>query len=357
MAAVAVFLPNWIGDVVMATPAIRAARQHFGSARFVAVCKPYVADVLAGSPWFDELILLDKKGPRDRRFVAALGKLRALDVDTAILFPNSFRIALLARLAGCRTVVGFARYFRDGLLSHRLYPTRGESGRPKPMPIIDDYNRIVEKIGVPDPGHRMELFTTPIDDAAAESFWSKHSLQRFSSVVGLNPGGAFGAAKHWPTEYFADLARSFVDRHGAGVIVLCGPAERDTAKRIAALAQRPGVVAMGDTGLSLGLTKAIVRRLSALVTTDSGPRHFAAAFDVPVVSLFGPTHIGWTETYFAKAINLQKQLPCGPCQQRVCPLVHHRCMTELAPAEAFAATDDLLRKFKDEPHRAHRHAG
>jgi len=357
MSAVAVFLPNWIGDVVMATPAVRAARQHFKHSRLIAVCKPYVADVLAGSPWFDDVVLLDKRGLKDRSFLAVVQKLRGLKTDTAVLFPNSFRVALVARLAGCKTVVGFARYFRDGLLSHRLYVTRDDHGQPKPVPIVDDYNRIVEKLGVPNPGHRLELFTNPVDDAAAELFWSKHALQRFPKVVGLNPGGAFGAAKHWPTEYFADLARSFADRHGSGVIVLCGPAEREIARRIATLAQRPGVVAMGDTGLSLGLTKAIVRRLSAMVTTDSGPRHFAAAFDVPVVSLFGPTHIGWTETYFAKAINLQKKLPCGPCQQRVCPLSHHRCMTELAPAEVFAATNELLQKFTDDPLRVQRHAG
>ena len=356
MAGVAVFLPNWIGDVVMATPAIRAARNHFANVRFVAVCKPYVADVLAGSAWFDDVVLLDKKGPKARRFLAALARLRENKVDTAILFPNSFRVALLARLAGCRTAAGYSRYFRDGLLSHRLYPTRDGRGRPKPVPILDDYNRIVQKLGVPDPGHRMELFATALDEAAADVFWNRHGLQRFAKVVGLNPGGAFGAAKHWPAEHFADLARSFVDRHAAGVILLCGPSEREIANRIVVLANRPGVVAMGDTGLSLGLTKAVVRRLSLMVTTDSGPRHFAAAFDVPVVSLFGPTHIGWTETYFAKAVNLQKPMPCGPCQQRVCPLGHHRCMTELAPAEVFAASGELLNAITDD-RRPHRHAG
>jgi heptosyltransferase-2 len=77
---------------------------------------------------------------------------------------------------------------------------------------------------------------------------------------------------------------------------------------------------------------------------------------VPVVTLFGPTHIGWTETYFPKAIHLQKSMPCGPCQQRACPLGHHRCMTELTPAEVVSAADTLLRRFAAEP-RECRHAG
>src|SRR5262249_33085351 len=152
---------------------------------------------------------------------------------------------------------------------------------------------------------------------------------------------AFGSAKHWDTEYFAVLARDLVDRRGSGVLVLCGPAERELARRIVALARRPGVCSLADRPLSLGLTKACVRWADLLITTDSGPRHFAAAFGRPVVTLFGPTHIAWTETYYPRALHLQKRVPCGPCQLRVCPL-DHRCMTELTPAEVFAAAAGLL---------------
>ena len=357
MDRIALFLPNWIGDVVMATPAVRAVRDHFPAARLLAVGKPYVADTLAGAPWFDDTILFDRSGSPERRFLAVVRRLRAERADAAVLFPNSFRAALLARLGGCRHVVGFARYFRDALLSRRLYPARDAAGRPKPVPVIDDYNRLAQLLGVPDPGHRMELFTTPADERAADAAWGKFGLHRFPATVGLNPGGAFGAAKHWPAAHFAELARALADRRGCGVLVLCGPAEREIAKAIAAQTNHPAVVSLHDTPLSLGLTKAAVRRFGLLVTTDSGPRHFAAAFDVPVVTLFGPTHIGWTETYFPKAVHLQKPVPCGPCQQRTCPLGHHRCMTELSPAEVSAAADRLLREFTDEPHRERRHAG
>ena len=87
-----------------------------------------------------------------------------------------------------------------------------------------------------------------------------------------------------------------MDQRGSNVLVLCGPAERDLARQITQLAARPAVHSLAEEPLSLGLTKALVRRCTLLVTTDSGPRHFAAAFDRPVVTLFGPTHIAWTET-------------------------------------------------------------
>ena len=350
MTRVAVFLPNWIGDVVMATPAIRALRRHYADSELVAVCKPYVADTLAGSPWFAHTVHFDSQGKREQRLWAVAKQLRALDADTAVLFPNSLRAAVAARLGGCRTVVGFGRYFRDALLTKRIYPARDNKGRPKPTPVIDDYNRIVKLLGVPDPGHRMELFTTPTDETAADTAWNRLKLYRFGNVVGLNPGGAFGSSKHWPTAHFAELARTLVDR-GAGVLVLCGPTERDTARQIVTAAERPTVVNLADEPLSIGLTKAAVRRLSLLVTTDSGPRHFAAAFDVPVVSLFGPTHIAWTETYFDRAVHVQKAVPCGPCQLRVCPL-DHRCMTTLTPQDVLEAMTRLER-----PRQERRHAG
>jgi heptosyltransferase-2 len=93
--------------------------------------------------------------------------------------------------------------------------------------------------------------------------------------------------------------------------------------------------------LSLGLSKACIKKCQLLVTTDSGPRHFAAAFNKPVVSLFGPTHIEWTDTYHKKEINLQKKLPCGPCQKRVCPL-EHQCMKELMPLDVLSVGVSLL---------------
>jgi heptosyltransferase-2 len=342
---IALFLPNWVGDVVMATPAIRAVRAAFPAAELVAVCKPYVADVLAGASWFSNVILSDKHGPRRQRLFAVARKLRENRPDAAVLFSNSFRTALLARLGGCKRAVGFARYGRSFLLTDRLDHKTDARGHFVPTPAIDDYNRLAVALGSPDPGHRMELFTTQADEDAATAVWEKFGLARYPRVAALNPGAAFGAAKHWPVASFAALARMLTSRLGCAALVLCGPSEREMARRIAEAARSPHTFSLSDTPLSLGLTKALVRRADLLVTTDSGPRHFAAAFGTPVVTLFGPTHIAWTETYFAKAVHLQKNVPCGPCQRRVCPLEHHRCMKELTPDEVFTAAHRLLTRF------------
>jgi heptosyltransferase-2 len=275
-------------------------------------------------------------------------RLRRIGIDLALLLPNSFRSAITAWLGGARRIVGYARGGRSWLLTDRLEPLRGCDGRFVPSPIIDAYNRLAEHVGCSRPGYRMRLFTTPEDEAAAEQVWQKHQLHTSPLVVAMNPGAAFGSAKHWPVEHFAELAQKLVDERGASILVLCGPSERDMARQIVAQSQRPNVHSLADEPVSLGLLKACVRRADLLITTDSGPRHFAAAFDRPVVTLFGPTWIAWTETYYAKAIHQQKAVECGPCQLRVCPL-DHKCMRLLTPGEVFEAATVLLNRYPRQP--------
>jgi heptosyltransferase-2 len=345
--SVAVFLPGWVGDAVMATPAVRALRNHFRTARLVGVMKPYVAEVFAGGDWFDEVITANGGNWSDG-VLATAWRLRRLAVDVAVLLPNSFRTALTAWLGSCRRRIGYARYGRSLLLTDALEPIRDADGQLKPSPVLDAYNRLAEQAGCPRPGRVMELFTTPRDEKAADCVWERGSFDAYPEVICLNPGAAFGSAKFWPVSYFVTLARSLARQRGSAVLVLCGPRESELAREIAATTAHPAVHSLADLacgpegpGLSIGLSKACVRRADLLVTTDSGPRHFAAAFDRPVVTLFGPTHIAWTETYHPRAVHLQKPVDCGPCQRRVCPL-DHRCMLRLSPAEVFAAAETLL---------------
>lgn len=332
---IAVFWPNWIGDAVMATPAVRALRQHYNGAKIVGVLKPYIAGTLEGAPWMDHQVLIKGSG------LATAAQLRRHSIDLSVLFPNSFRSALISWIAGSRRRVGFARHGRSWLLTDRLEPRRDAEGNLVPAPIIDDYNRLAVQAGCGNVDRKMQLFTTPKDEAAADRVWQAAGLYEFKEVVCLNTGAAFGAAKHWPTEYFAKLARQLAHKRLCSVLVLSGPAERELAREIVRQALSPLVHRLGAEPPSLGLTKALIRRSSLLVTTDSGPRHMAAAFDRPVLTLFGPTHIAWTETYYAKAVHLQKEVDCGPCQLRVCPL-DHRCMKLLSPEEVFQAACRLL---------------
>jgi heptosyltransferase-2 len=268
--------------------------------------------------------------------------LRRERLDLAILLPNSFRSALAAWLTGAKRCIGYGRDGRNWLLTDRLKPRKSGRGFV-PTPIIDYYLELAYHLGCPREPYRMELVTSAADEQAADRVWRARGLCGAQRIVVINPGAAFGSAKCWPTSYFGELARKLGGIPGMGVLVLCGPQETSLARDIVKRAGRDTVHSLADAAVSIGLSKACVRRAQLMITTDSGPRHFAGAFGVPVVTLFGPTHIEWTETYFANAVHLQKKVPCGPCQLRECPL-DHRCMKQLTPDEVFDSAMKLLNR-------------
>jgi heptosyltransferase-2 len=340
---IVVFCPNLVGDTVMATPALRALRRGYPGSRLLGVIKPHVAPTLDGTTWLDEVIGFDPKS-RDRsmRTAAVWKRLRAEQADVAVLLPNSFRAALLAWSAGIPRRVGYERGGRGKMLTDRLAVPRDAKGERLPVPIVEYYLAMVRRLGCPIDSVRTELATTAVDEAAATGARQALGLTDDRPTVCLNTGGAFGPAKSWPIASFATLASRLATELEVQVLVVCGPSERDAAREIVRASGHPKVVSLADQSLGIGLTKACVRRSSLLITTDSGPRHFAAAFNVPVITLFGPTHIAWTRTYHPHAVHLFHPVPCGPCQQPVCPLGHHRCMTELSPDSVFRAAVRML---------------
>ncbi len=335
---IAVFLPNWIGDVVMATPAIRALRRHFGpDAKLYGVMRPYVSHVLEGLDWFDEHIFYAPKSPdRELRSFRLIRRLRKLRLDSAVLMPNSLRTAVLALLAGAERRVGYVRYARGPLLTSGLQPPR-QDGRLCKHPMVDYYLELAYAVGCPVESPKLELATTETDERVADHVFRRLGLHHDRPVVTFNCSGAFGAAKLWPPEYFASLARRLVTSLDHDVLVLCGPNEREIAAKIVGDANHPRVVSLADSPLSIGLSKACVKRSRLMVTTDSGPRHFAVAFDVPIVSLFGPTPAIWGENPTAHETALSVNLDCLGCHQRTCPLGHHRCMRDLSVETVFQA--------------------
>jgi heptosyltransferase-2 len=342
---IVLFCPNWVGDAVMATPAIRAIRCRFPTAEIHGLMLRAIAETLAGNPWIDNDIVLDELSRhRRQRGWQAARRLRKERFDLAILFPGSFGSALTAWMGRAKRRIGYDRELRGFLLTDALPAGWTIAGYP-PSPVIDYYLRLAEHLGGDVSSRRMELFVNPGDAARADELLSRLTFTNADSgaLVLLNPGSAFGPAKRWPVESFAELSRRLVDHDRARVLVLCGPAERELARAIASGSERgQRVASLAEEDVSIGFTKALVQRSSLLVTTDSGPRHFAPAFGVPVVSLFGPTHIRWTDTYYEGEIKLQHKLPCGPCQQRVCPEGHHRCMKELGVDEVHAAARQAL---------------
>jgi heptosyltransferase II len=343
--------PSWVGDAVMATPALRAIRERYPAARIAYMMKRYVKPLYTGLPWADQLITY-RSGKTKKKAGKGLfdlaGRLRGAKFDLAILLPNSFQTALVCKMANIPRVVGYDRDGRGFLLSDKLLP-RKEKGKFVPTPIVKYYMGLAHYLGSQGRDCSLKLFVTESERREAGDVLEKCGLARDVERPGaagkpplilLNPGAQFGTAKLWPAEYFTVLADRLIEELGATILISGAPRERRIIEAISR-SMKHAPVDLLSKGSTLGTLKEIVRRCDLMITNDTGPRHIAAAFDVPVVTLFGPTHPEWTEINFAKERKLAVKVFCGPCQKKTCPL-DHRCMIRLTPAMVYDAAMGLL---------------
>jgi heptosyltransferase-2 len=274
--------PSWVGDTIMATPLLRAARQALPQARIIAGCRPGLDELLTGGPWLDDVVVGE---PKTMRGLLDLGRrLRRMGLDAALLCPNSFRSALLARLAGIARRAGYIRHGRSVLLSRGLPPPASKL----PVPALDSYRRLAEwAFGTDEIDPQVQLFVT--DDQRAEAARLLEGVARPFAV--LCPG-ANKATKRWPAERFAAVADALT-RRGLAVVATGAPAERRVVGEITATA-REAVWDLADRGITLGSLKAVLGDAALCITNDTGPRHIAAALGTPLVTLFGPTDHRWT---------------------------------------------------------------
>jgi heptosyltransferase II len=343
--------PSWVGDAVMATPTLRAIRERFPQAHIAYMMKRYVKPVFTGLPWADQLITY-RSGKTKKKAGKGLfdlsGRLRGAKFDLAIILPNSFQTALICKMANIPRVVGYERDGRGFLLSDKLLPPK-EKGKFVPTPIVKYYMGLAHYLGAQGRDLSLKLFVTESERREAcevlEAAGLPGDIYRPAAsgkppLIFINPGAQFGSAKCWPAEYFAALSDRLVDEFGATILLSGAPRERRIVETIYR-SMRHAPVDLLAKGSTLGTLKEIVRRCDLMITNDTGPRHIAAAFEVPVVTLFGPTHPEWTEINFDRERKLAVKVFCGPCQKKTCPL-DHRCMTRLTPEMVFEAAMELL---------------
>lgn len=338
---IGVIFPNWVGDVVMATPMLRALRNRHPDAEVVGVCKKFITPLLDGTGLIDRYYSWEQGGRgwfgRTAHMVRAL---RSERFDVAFVLRNSSYATGVAYFGGAKQTIGYGRRGSGLFLTHALQPPR-ENGKLKPISAVDYYLELAASWGCEIPSRRLELVTSPADEAAADEQWQRLNLPDGRDVMLLNTGGGC-RAKIWPVTQSSLLARRVAEELGSTVLVLCGPAERKVAAEIATQANHPRVRSVAGEDVSFGVTKAIMRRARILVTTDSGPRHIASAMDTPTVVLFGPVGPQWSRNYQRDSLELQVPLDCSPCGRRVCPLGHHRCMNDLSAGMVLGAVKKML---------------
>ncbi len=326
--------PNWIGDGIMCLPAIRAFKDSFPDERLAVAAKRYLAAVFQNIPEIDEIVPLPDRWTA-RSIVSSMKEFRQRGFRRGILFTNSFSSALFFRLAGIRSLAGYARDGRGLLLSDRVLPAPADGHQQT------DYLNVIEHLS----GKRATRpFSAGLVVSAGEKEWAAEWLREQGiaperPLLAVSPTAAYGSAKAWLPERFREVIRRWSEsRPGTAVLLLGGGSEQ---KRIAAIADGlPGSVLNLAGRLDLRRSIAVLSRCRLFVGNDSGLMHVAAALSVPLVAVFGPTVPGRTAPLAGRFRLLHHGADCAPCRRRACPS-DHRCMTAVSVDEVLAAAAEL----------------
>jgi heptosyltransferase II len=319
-----------IGDVLLTTPLVRALRRRHPDARLVFVTKRALAPLVADNPHLSEVVTLEPQEPV-RHLAARLATLHpthGLDLHGS-LRSRALRLLVRCRWAGYRK----RRLSRTLLIATKLdvYGARGS------VPVPERYFAAARHLDVRPDGGPPEFFVgAPAKQRVSE--WLAGKGLGEAPIAALAPGAAH-ATKRWPVGHWTQLAAQ-LRAVGLAPVVLGGPEDRGLAAQLAEYAAG----AAGE--FSLQETGALLARARVLVSNDTGVMHMATGVGTPVVALFGPTvrQFGFFP-YRARAAVLERPLDCRPCSamgSARCPMGHHRCLGDIAPAEVAAAVAGLV---------------
>jgi heptosyltransferase-2 len=333
---------NWVGDAVMCLPALRALRERYRKAQITILARPWVADLYRREPFADAVILLESgRGAKDLagKWAAARG-LRGGGFDCALLLQNAFEAALIAWLARIPVRIGYDRDGRGWLLTHAVAaPKAGELPRHERFYYLELLRRAGILQRLPESGEiRLECA-----DRAREAGLRRYAEMGLEgAVIGVSPGAAFGSAKRWYPERFAEAAARLAGQMGAAVAVFGSGGERALCEEVAAAVGRAGIAVhnfAGETSLSEFIDLAAACRL--YLTNDSGAMHIASALQAPTVAVFGATDHIATGPAGAHSSIVREDVECSPCKLRECP-IDHRCMTRVTVEQVVEAAQGLM---------------
>jgi heptosyltransferase-2 len=320
---------NWVGDAVMSVPALQALRSRFSRAHIAILATPWVADLYGREPFCDELIPYTAEpglgGGMERLRLAA--RLRHKSFDAAIVLPNSFDSAAVIWAARIPRRIGYRTDGRGWLLTHAVAtPQNGE------IPVHQRfyYLELLKRSGLiasyPYGGAIRLTGARVLAQRGQERF---NDLSIHGPVVGVSPGAAYGGAKRWLPERFADAAIKIASESGATVAIFGAREEAEICARVHALVEAGGVSCFDFAGRTgLGAFIELAAACDTYLTNDSGPMHIATALGVPTVVVFGPTDETATGPTGDRFQIIREPVDCSPCLLRECP-IDHRCMTRI----------------------------
>lgn len=338
VARVVIRPPNWLGDAVMALPAMAALRRHWPTSDLTVAAVPAVAALFREDTDVHPNHVIDLPTGSS----AAQATLEGGGFDVGVLFPNSFRSAWQFWRAGIPARWGLATSGRRLLLTKRS----ARAKRPGVTHQADYYRDLVAGLGVAEDASSLPRLAPSHPSAErAHALLTQYGVQDDELLVGIAPGAAYGQAKQWPPDRMAEVAARLVRARDVRIVIVGASHDRDAARAIESWlrAHTPDVVdrvinLAGRT--SLGALVGVAARFSAFVSNDSGAMHLAAALGKPVVAIFGPTDERATRPLGPHRV-ISVPVFCRPCLLRDCP-IDHRCMKRVSTDSVFSAVSTAI---------------
>ncbi|MBS3902764.1 MAG: lipopolysaccharide heptosyltransferase II [Anaplasmataceae bacterium] len=332
-------MPNWIGDLVMATPVLAALKKAYPEAKLTAMVRNPLGDLLTNDPYIDELFCFDKPRGFARRDAQRdiVGKIAQGKYDLGVLLTNSFSSAWWFWQGKITRRLGYSTQWRSLLLTDR-------PALPKKIfaqHLVQTYQQLLFPLGIRSQGLFPKLYLREQEVVEARKLLKDFGVNSPETpLIGINPGAAYGSAKCWLPERFREVAVRLLKETKAMILFFGDRSGVPLVKEICR--DLPGRVINLAGITSLRELMALVDLCDVLLTNDSGPMHIADALNTEVVAIFGSTDPKVTGPY-RKGVVINKQVQCSPCFKRTCP-IDFRCMKEITTNEVVNA---LLASIQD----------
>lgn len=334
-------MPNWLGDLVMATPVLADLRRFYPQAKITAMCQSNVAPVLKNDPHIDALYSYKRPSGwvQCGQYQTIIDEIRHGEYDLGLLLTNSLSSAWWFWRGQVKYRLGYAAHMRSWLLSN-AYPFPPQR---KSQHLVITYKQLLQPLGIPLSDTDPHLYLSPDEKQTARELLATHGIISGKSIIlGVNPGAAYGTAKCWLPERFVEVTKEMLASNDNLYVVYFGDqAGAPVVNEICRQLPNERVVNLcGKT--SLRELMALINSCSLFLTNDSGPMHIAAAFGIPLVALFGSTSDVCTGPYHCGKV-IHKHVECSPCYKRVCP-IDFRCMKKIEVEEVRLELEALIHK-------------
>lgn len=328
-------MPNWLGDMVMATPVIQDIRTAFPNARITAMAPSSLAPLLTGNPHLDEIFAFTKSNAFLRKENKDIvRKIQLGHYDLGLLLTNSFSSAWWFWRGSVKQRIGFAQEMRGIFLTNSI-KTPPQKNKEH---LVITYKRLLAPLGISLSNTSPSLYITEEEKKWVNGFLDELKIPKGYQIIGVNAGAAFGPAKCWLPERFSQAAKKMLEKEQRALLFFGDRASCDLIKKITENLGPFAFNLAGRTNLRQLLT--LIERCNAFLTNDSGPMHIAAALKTPLVALFGSTNEVATGPFEHGKV-IHKRVECSPCYQRVCP-IDFRCMKKIEVDEVVKEVEELL---------------